>query len=194
MAAGRIIFLNGTSSSGKTTIARALQEILPEPHMHVAIDGFFSMYPERVWNPTRQEDAEVLQRLVPTVVSGVQRAVAALAEAGNQIILDHVLEDPAWLRECVERWAGLEVLLVGLRCPLPVLEQREAERGDRAPGLAKVQYARVHAHGLYDVEVDASVLDVDACVTEIVEALARGGAPRAFDRLQRSFATNAFET
>ncbi len=186
--------MNGTSSSGKTTIARALQGILPEPHMHVAIDGFFYMYPERVWNPTRQEDAEAFKRLVPTVVSGVQRAAAALAEAGNQLILGHVLENPAWLRECVGRWAGLEVLFVGVKCPLPVLEQREAERGDRVPGLAKVQYDRVHAHGLYDVEVDTSVLDVDACVTEIVEALARRRRPGAFDRLRQVIATDASET
>lgn len=185
MPAGRIIFLNGTSSSGKSTLARALQSRLPEPHMHVAIDAFFHMYPERIWNATRQEDHDAFLRLVPSVVSGVQRSVAALAGAGNRLILDHVLEDPAWLRECVERWDGLDVLFVGVRCPLPELERREAARGDRAAGLARYQFERVHTHGLYDVELDTSVLDVDACVTRIVEALARGGGPRAFARLRR---------
>lgn len=185
MAAGRIIFLNGTSSSGKSTLAGALQARLPEPHMHVAIDAFFSMYPERIWNATRQEDHDAFLRLVPIVVSGVQRSVAALAEAGNRVILDHVLEDPAWLRECVECWDGLDVFFVGVRCPLPVLERREAERADRAPGLARHQFERVHAHGVYDLEVDTSVLDVDACVTRIVEALARDPAQRAFSRLRR---------
>ena len=193
MAGGRIIFLNGTSSSGKSTLARALQTRLPEPHMHVAIDAFFSMYPERIWNATRQEDQDAFLRLVPTVVAGVQRAAAALAEAGNHVILDHVLEDPAWLRECIERWDGLDVLFVGVRCPLPELERREAARGDRAPGLAAYQFDRVHAHGLYDVEVDTSVLDVDACVATIVAALARDGAPRAFSRLRRQAAHDATE-
>jgi len=134
MAAGRIIFLNGTSSSGTSTLARALQSRLPEPHMHVAIDAFYSMYPERIWNAARQEDHDAFLRLVPTVVSGVQRA---------------------------------------------------AERADRAPGLARHQFERVHAHGVYDLEVDTSVLDVDACVTRIVEGLARDPAQRAFSRLRR---------
>jgi chloramphenicol 3-O phosphotransferase len=193
LAGGRIIFLNGTSSSGKSTLARALQTRLPEPHMHVAIDAFFSMYPERIWNATRQEDQDAFLRLVPTVVSGVQRAAAALAEAGNHVILDHVLEDPAWLRECIERWDGLDVLFVGVRCPLPELERREALRSDRAPGLAAYQFDRVHAHGMYDVEVDTSVLGVDACVATIVAALARGGAPRAFSRLRRQAAHDVTE-
>ena len=194
MAAGRIIFLNGTSSSGKSTLARALQARLPEPHMHVAIDAFFHMYPERIWNATRQEDDDAFRRLVPVVVSGVQRSAAALAEAGNHLIVDHVLENPAWLRECVARWAVLDVLFVGVRCPLDVARQREAERGDRAPGLAAYQFGRVHAHGVYDVEVDTSVLDADACVTRIVEALARNPAPRAFSRLRRRHAQDAPET
>jgi len=39
---------NGTSSSGKTTIAKALQEKLTEPYMYVSIDNFFHMHLERV--------------------------------------------------------------------------------------------------------------------------------------------------
>lgn len=188
MARGRVIFLNGTSSSGKTTIARALQERLPEPYMHVSVDGFFYLYPERFWNPTRQEDAVALARLAPAVVSGFHRAVAALAEAGNHVIVDHVLQEDGWLSECVERWARLDVLFVGIRCPLEVLEQREAGRGDRDVGTARYQYDRVHAHGVYDVEVDTSVQDVDECVGRILEALERGDAPRAFAQLRNTLA------
>jgi len=81
--------------------------------MHVSIDGFFYLYPERIWNPTRQEDIMVTVQLVPIVVSGLHRSVAALAEAGNNVIVDHVLEEDEWLKDCVERWAGLDVLFVG---------------------------------------------------------------------------------
>ncbi|HEX5304398.1 MAG TPA: hypothetical protein VFW50_46130 [Streptosporangiaceae bacterium] len=35
---GRIIFLNGASSSGKSTLAKAMQEGLPEPFLHVSSD------------------------------------------------------------------------------------------------------------------------------------------------------------
>ena len=47
MAKGSIIFLNGTSSSGKTSIAKALQQILDEPYLHCSADGFFSMLAAR---------------------------------------------------------------------------------------------------------------------------------------------------
>jgi len=35
---GRIILLNGASSSGKSTLAKALQQALPEPFLHVSSD------------------------------------------------------------------------------------------------------------------------------------------------------------
>jgi chloramphenicol 3-O phosphotransferase len=35
-----IIFLNGTSSSGKTTIARELLDVLDELYFHVPVDAF----------------------------------------------------------------------------------------------------------------------------------------------------------
>src|SRR5690606_4329425 len=119
---------------------------------------FLCLYPERYWNPTCREDAMVLAGLVPLAVSGFHRAVAALAEAGNRVIVDHVLQEEGWLEECVERWAGLDVLFVGVRCPVEVAERREAERGDREAGTARYQHDRVHAHGVYDVEVDTSAL------------------------------------
>jgi chloramphenicol 3-O phosphotransferase len=185
MTRGCIIFLNGTSSSGKTTIAKALQEKLAEPRMHVSMDGFFYMYPERVWNPASQEEETVTIRLTPAIISGMSLSVAALAEAGNHLIVDHVMEDRSWLEECLERWRGLEVLFVGVRCPLEVADQREAERGDRMIGLARYQHERVHAHGHYDVEVDTSKMDVDTCVEVILEGLAREDSARVFPILVR---------
>ena len=41
------IFLNGTSSSGKTTLARALQAALPESWQHLALDQFRDGLPDK---------------------------------------------------------------------------------------------------------------------------------------------------
>ena len=41
-----IIYLNGPSSAGKSTIARALQERLPEPYLHVSIDALIEQWDE----------------------------------------------------------------------------------------------------------------------------------------------------
>jgi len=42
----KIIFLNGPSSSGKSSVAKELQKILPEPYMHIGIDAVISMMPD----------------------------------------------------------------------------------------------------------------------------------------------------
>lgn len=94
-----------------------------------------------------------------------------------------VLQEAGWLQECLAEWAGLDVLFVGVRCPLDVVEQRERDRGDRDAGTARYQYERVHAHGLYDVEVDTSVLSVAESVSRIVEAMPPAPRIPAFQKL-----------
>jgi chloramphenicol 3-O phosphotransferase len=187
MKNGHVIFLNGTSSSGKTTIAKALQEKLAEPYMYVSIDNFFHMYPERFLRPTSREEAIVLEHLVPAVLSGLHRSVASLAQAGNNVLVDHVLQEDGLLKECVENWAGLDVLFVGVKCPLEIAEQREKERGDRNIGTARYQFERVHIHDLYDIEIDTSLLNVDECVTRIMELISNKSKAPAFQELAAKF-------
>jgi chloramphenicol 3-O-phosphotransferase len=41
---GKIILLNGTSSSGKSTLAEALQSVLDEPYLHIDGDFFWQSF------------------------------------------------------------------------------------------------------------------------------------------------------
>jgi chloramphenicol 3-O phosphotransferase len=41
----RVILLNGVGSAGKSSIARALQDITREPFLHVEMDAFLDMLP-----------------------------------------------------------------------------------------------------------------------------------------------------
>ena len=43
-----VILLNGSSSSGKTTLAETLQQLLPEPYQYIGLDQFRDGMPERV--------------------------------------------------------------------------------------------------------------------------------------------------
>jgi chloramphenicol 3-O phosphotransferase len=182
MDKGHIIFLNGTSSSGKTTIAKALQENLSEPYMRLLVDDFIDMYPQWLWGPKGGKEAYL--RILPAIISGLYGCVAALASSGNNIVLDHVLQEKEWLKECVEKWVGLEVLFVGVKCPLEIAEQREKERGDRNIGTARYQIERVHIHELYDLEVDTSVLTVEQCVSKIVEKVNKKPKMTAFEKIE----------
>lgn len=185
MTKGKVIVLNGASSSGKSVIAEALQEVLDEPYLRVSIDDFVDMLPRRYVDGDSLSEAELdeLRALLQRLVTGFHRCIAALSSAGVNVIVDHVLQDPNWLRECVEGLAGHPVLFVGVRCPLEELERRERER-EREPGTARRQYEIVHAHGDYDLEIDTSVLDPMECAERIRGGLGSIDSAGAFDRLR----------
>ena len=76
MKNGKIIFLNGTSSSGKTSIAKELQQILKEPYLLVSIDNFISMLPQKYLNG---EDPKTLGKAILKIISGMHHSISALA-------------------------------------------------------------------------------------------------------------------
>ena len=173
MKQGKIIFLNGASSSGKSTIARLLQERLEEPFLHMQLDAFIDMLPR------------VNDDLVLKMAPGFHQSIAAMARAGNNVIADHVLvADGHWLRECVHLLTGY-VLFVGLHCPLPELERRERGREARRQGFARAQFDIVHRGKVYDVEFDTSQLKPVQCVQEII-AFYSDQEPTAFLQLRQS--------
>jgi len=133
--------------------------------MYISVDDFSHMYPKRFLSPTSEEGVTLFGHVFPAVISGFHKCIAALARSGNNLIVDHVLQEDGWLKECVEACIGIDVLFVGVKCPLDITEQREKERGDRNIGTARYQFARVHAHHIYDNEVDTSVLNINDCVT-----------------------------
>jgi chloramphenicol 3-O phosphotransferase len=177
--ASTVIFLNGTSSAGKSSIARVLQHLLDEPALHVTFDSFIEMLPAyELFKP------EQFHAAFERMASGFHRALPALAACGLPLIVDHVLQEPEWLQECVEALSPVSVWFVGVHCPLAELERREQGRGNRMPGLARHQFPRVHQHELYDVEVDTSQLTPEECARRIHEALHNTPEPHAFRQLR----------
>jgi len=179
LPAGWIIFLNGASSSGKTTIGRALQEALEELYLLVSADGFLSQLPESFLAGERRFSVKL-----PVLVHAFHASAAAQALAGMNVILDHVIQALAWLDDCLSQFCDIEVLFVAIKCPLSELEKREADRGNRSIGSAKFQYDRVHAHNTYDLELDTSVLRPEQCVSAIADYVHSGRSVTAFDTLR----------
>lgn len=189
MAGGTIILLNGTSSSGKTSIVRALQDILDKPYLEAGIDKFIWMMPSRYLDrPLWDEVLGLAGRAGPaghTLVSGMHHAIAALSRAGNNVIADHVLVEPRWVQECACLLANLPAYLIAVRCPLEVLERRERERRNRTLGQARVQFDLVHTHGAYDLEVDTSVSNVEECARQIKQRIEDKRPPEALKRIRQ---------
>lgn len=178
---GQVILLNGTSSSGKSCIAEQLLDVLETPYFHMAVDAINSM---RAKARTLELGPQELDRVLARTRAGFHRAVAGMAEAGNDIVADYILSEPWRLLDCLQVLAGFDVVFVGVHCPLPELERRERARGDRPPGIVARQYGLVHAHGSYDVDCDTGVSSPRDCALQIAEFLARRTAPSAFDQLR----------
>ncbi|GAA2145950.1 hypothetical protein GCM10009760_35170 [Kitasatospora kazusensis] len=180
---GRIIFLNGTSSSGKSSLAVELLRTLDSPYFHLSVDAFNAMGARRAeLLPTPDDLAAALTRMR----RGFHRAIAGMAAAGNNVVVDHVFSEPWRLLDCLDVLAGYDVVLVGVRCPLDELRRRELARGDRQPGTAELQFDLVHAHGVYDVECDTGAAGTEDCARQVRDFLARRDrtAPTAFERLR----------
>jgi chloramphenicol 3-O phosphotransferase len=97
--------------------------------------------------------------------------------------MDDVIYDPLVLKSAVIALHTCKVLFVGVRCPVDIAEQRERDRGDRWPGLVTAHIDLVHAHGIYDLDVDTSVLTAMECAEKIKERLLNGSPPNAFQHL-----------
>lgn len=188
MALGRIIILNGTSSSGKTSIVGALQKVLEEPYLDAGIDKFLWMLPARfldrpLWDAVLGLATEA-GAMGHQLVSGMHQAIAALSRAGNNVIADHVLVERQWLDECARLFGDLPAYFVAVRCPLQVLERREKARKNRTWGQAGKQFPIVHAHGICDLEVDTSTTSPEKCAEQIKQRIEDPNPPSAFKRLR----------
>ncbi|OOC03264.1 chloramphenicol phosphotransferase [Amycolatopsis azurea DSM 43854] len=167
-----MIVLNGGSSSGKSTIARCLQTVLPEPWLTLGVDTLIDAMPASV-----DEGIDFAVDGGVSVGFGFQRlehawmtGVAAMVRAGARVIVDDVFLGGAASQQ---RWrdaldsAGLEVLWVGVRCGGAVAAARETVRGDRVTGMAETQAESVHRGVVYDLEVDSGANDALVCAREI---------------------------
>jgi len=152
-AIGKIIIINGPSSSGKTTLAFAVQKQLELPFLRFSFDLFLdnrSLPIEGI-----RSDTFSWETMKPSVIRGIQQCVPALAMAGNHVIFDHIIETKALLNHLLQSVSTLDVFFVGLHCSLPELERREIERGNRRSGEARADFESVHDITSYDLELNS---------------------------------------
>jgi chloramphenicol 3-O phosphotransferase len=177
----KIIILNGASSSGKTTLGRALQRTLGHPYFYFSSDQLVeaNILPEVDRNAQAGEWAWSTMR--PRFFNGFHHCVAALASAGNSLIVEHIFESQSWLDDCVRLLAPFDVFFVGVHCPLLELERRERERGNRTIGEARSHLLDgIHTWGVYDFEVDTSLRSPEENAFLLKAALANKQQPSAF--------------
>jgi len=203
---GNVIVLNGPSVAGKSSIQNKLQESFAEPYMAMGIDSILvAMLPTRYFTGAAPDRKEVLYGVASTdessspvftlrfgpkgqrVMAGMHAAVAAFAEHGNNIIVDYILYEREWLPDLANALRSVNAYFVGVRTPLDVLEERERQRATSPRGHARSHHATVHAHELYDVEVDTSRSSSEQCAAQIAEFVRTHSRPGTFEQLRKRF-------
>jgi chloramphenicol 3-O phosphotransferase len=186
---GRVIFLNGTSSSGKTTLARAIQDESPTPFVHWGIDTLFGLVPpnwgggrdgplsrEGFWYDRSSGDTVVIRygQVGRRMLRSACIAAAAFARGGDDVVIDEMLLSPDIMTDWKFALGGLRVLMVRVTCPLEVAEERERARSHPL-GLARGHFRTVHEHDVrYDMTVDTT--------SGTPADLARAALPRAWSK------------
>lgn len=186
----KLILLNGTSSAGKTSIVKCLQQKLQKPYLDMGLDKFLYMLPDQymkqplwkeVWDHTSA--GELGHRLM----SGMHHSIRTMINSGNLVIADHVLIEKKWVSELAELFYDQPAYFIGVHCPLEVVIQREAERKDRTLGSAEVQFPIVHQWCEYDFSVDSSLMNPDQSAEVIIEFLMSGKPPIGFAKTRENF-------
>lgn len=166
-----IIFINGASSSGKTSLARALQEQWSGPLTYWSLDSVISQLPYRYTGSGADANEGFPLTATPdgaheigVGVTGLKlnqlsaQYLQSLAASGFDIVADFVLLNEAVLAPYQAALAQIPLLFVGLYCDPAALYQRNQQRADRAAGLSQRQQETVHfCAAQYDLRLDSTV-------------------------------------
>ena len=197
MTSGTIVILNGVPRAGKSSIAAVIQETFDGMWLNLGVDVSRQATPPRYQPGVGLRPGEPdhpAAAVVPLLYAGWYDGIAAHSHAGLNVVADFGHYDAAILTDCARRLEGLPAYLIGVRCPIEVIMERRnasppgtyavGSRDDPVPAPVQRWQDQVHAHGVYDLEVDTSVLTSEECAAAIRERLAT--PPSAFARLGRS--------
>ena len=176
MKNGKIVLLNGVSSSGKSTLAKHLAEHLPD-YLLLSLDDIgkliFQMRNKKLKPPT-SEIAFYSNYKLPLKPYLFHRIIRLIHDYSYNIIVDAVIDNRDVAEDINAIFDKDDIIYVAVLCPIEELERRERVRGDRPIGLAKSQVESFHTNNKYDVEVDTFNNTLDECVEKIVNFINKG--------------------
>jgi chloramphenicol 3-O phosphotransferase len=191
------VILNGAPSSGKSSIATAIQNTFEEVWMNLGVDRFKPMTPDR-YQPgiglRPGGERPDLEPLIVLMYQAMYEAIAVHSRLGLNVVVDVAHHDSysvprGILLSCARQLMGLPVLFVGVRCPLTVvMERRRATWGvsttdGTVPSAIRLWQDAVHVPGIYDLEVDTAAFSPETCAELIRQRIDKGPPPTAFQRL-----------
>lgn len=192
---GQIIILNGAPRSSKSSIASVIQNTFDGVWMNLGVDQFMKMTPER-YQPgiglRPGGERPDLEPIVTLLYKGMYESIAAHSRTGINVVVDVGHHDGYFvprkiLQNCALILKDLPVLFVGIHCPIEEILKRRVNTwkvGYTEDGLIPEPVKRwqhyVHIPGIYDLEVDTSIMSAKECADLICQRLKDGPKPTAF--------------
>ena len=196
---GQIIILNGAPRSGKSSIVALIQETFAGVWINLGVERFMQMTPAR-YQPgiglRPGGERPQIEPLVSILYRALYESIAVHSRLGLNVVVDVGHHDAystplGILPDCARRLSGLPVLFVGVHCPIEIIMQRRRSTGWNAddpagapPLPVQLWQREVHSPGIYDLEVDTSLLNPQECAKAIRQALDHCPTPSAFQRLE----------
>lgn len=197
--APQLIVINGTSSTGKTTLARATQAAWPTPMIYLGLDAWITMtLAEKYWEQATclsaiKTDAFVRQgthflapnteanpSAWPQIASGPLSDAAVFAmhdtalnflTTGISVILDCVLLKAAWREDLLQKMQTQQRCFIHMHAAEAILAEREQARGNRMANVFRSLLPIVHRDLHYDLMIDSGVQTTPEAVIAIMHWL-----------------------
>lgn len=163
--------------------------------MNLGVDQFMRCTPERYLPGIGLRpggERQDLEPFIPVLYSALYDSIAAYSRSGLNVVVDVGHHDAysvprGILYNSARRLAGLPVLFVGVRCSLEIIRDRRKSSGynadDSTTSPVLLWQREVHLPGIYDLEVDTSLLSPCACAEVIRQHLTKVPSPTAFQQL-----------
>ena len=203
---GQIVILNGAPRSGKSSIAKVIQETFDGVWMNLGVDAYILEVTPAKFRPgiglRPGGEGPRLEPLIPVWYAALYESVAAHSRLGLNVVVDVGHHDSYTkplniLPDCARRLKGLPVLFVGVRCSIEeIMRRRNAGQPGRAtryetstadepvPATVLRFQEAVHIPGIYDFEVDTTNATPAECA-EMIRKVVEAGIPKpwAFEKL-----------
>ena len=165
---GRIIFLNGVTSAGKTSIVEALQE-RDDVFFYVVANDLFQ---EMVGDKFLRED---YWKYLSEVIIMMYHTAKLYSDMGKNVLIDGILVERDEIKPHYQQL--MEILkenpldIVEVYCPLDICRERNIARGDRYETQSDEQHELMAQNIKYSLRVDTSVNSPEECAELIVKEL-----------------------
>ncbi len=168
MEKGRILFLNGVTSSGKTSIVEALQARKDVFFYVVANDLFQEMIGEEYLKDN-------YWKYLGEVIIMMYHTAKLFSDMGKNVLIDGILVEREGVAPHYERLLSIlkdnPLDVVEVYCPPEICRERNIARGDRYESQSDEQAALMAPDIRYSLRVDTGIHSPEECAEQIIRNL-----------------------